>query len=157
MGVETALNTATSTVRAIAQNGKAEFARRKSASRGEYAPAWQWLQDACGQAQNDVSRAEAALVAAVACMASNAAATARAARARAHLQSLSRQLDVLRRAAGPPPLPTDAGRGHFVRRRVPADNSCLFHCIKYIYARSRPGATPAHLRARCVVVEMVAA
>jgi hypothetical protein len=45
------------------------------------------------------------------------------------------------------PADTSKNGGRFVQRRVPADNSCLFHCIQRIY---RSGNSPQAIRRQCV-------
>ena len=64
-------------------------------------------------------------------------------------ETLVNQLHLVLRATGPPPVPADTSKngGRFVQRRVPADNSCLFHCIQRIY---RSGNTPQAIRRQCV-------
>ena len=67
----------------------------------------------------------------------------------AEFQQLKHQLHLVLRATGPPPVPADTSKngGRFVQRRVPADNSCLFHCIQRIY---RSGNSPQTIRRQCV-------
>ncbi len=62
------------------------------------------------------------------------------------LEYLKKQLLFLSRAGGPPPVPEIVkGEEHFICRKVPADNSCLFHCFDALFgktskSRSQEGA-----------------
>jgi hypothetical protein len=62
------------------------------------------------------------------------------------IQPLKQTMYSVSRACGPPPLPVDT-ESRFKQRNVPADNSCLFHCIKRIY---RCQENTMKLRQQCV-------
>jgi hypothetical protein len=67
-----------------------------------------------------------------------------------HLVSLRSKLASIENHLGPPLLPDDAGQGKFECLRVPADNSCLFHCLKRAFATmGENGGSPLELRRRC--------
>ena len=72
----------------------------------------------------------------------------RATAALAHLKWLQGRLTTIANALGPAPLPTHAEEGKFVHRRVPADNSCLFHTINQIFHDGT--LEPVELRRRVV-------
>jgi len=70
----------------------------------------------------------------------------RASAALAHLATLAERLSTVERALGPAPLPEDPGEGRFAARRIPADNSCLFHCVSQAFTSG--AAPPLALRRR---------
>ena len=67
-----------------------------------------------------------------------------------HVATLRDRLSAIADAVGPAPLPdiVESGEDGFRIRRIPADNSCLFHCISGIFHGGTAAA--ASLRRRCV-------
>ena len=101
----------------------------------EYNEAHAWLQHQCQKLHNEIQF--------------NIVTTKSRQAELQQLHQLQHQLRLVLRATGPPPVPADTSKngGRFVQRRVPADNSCLFHCIQRIY---RSGNTTQAIRRQCV-------
>ena len=74
--------------------------------------------------------------------------TSRGSSAMSHLRTLHQRLKTIEAALGPAPLPEDGSTpGMFVQRRIPADNSCLFHSINDIFYNG--SSTAMELRQQC--------
>ena len=118
-------------ITSFAKQAQASFLEHLRSS--EYCGAHSWLLQSCMDLHNELASLQRH---------SNATELAQ-------LKQAQQQLYQISRAGGPPPLPSDVAHsgGKFVPRRVPADNSCLFHCFKGIY---KTQDTLLELRLQCI-------
>ena len=129
------VNSLSERIAAFVSNVKEEFCTRLS--RTDYLSAHGWIQAACQEYFNEITFLETTRLSQMADKQLSLQL----------LQRLKQTMYNVSRACGPPPLPLEAGDFHFRQRHVPADNSCLFHCIKRIYKCSE---STMEIRRQCV-------
>ena len=123
----------TQNINTFSNNAKTEFLNQLSTN--EYLNAHHWLQSTCKKYFNEINFAME---------------TSKSFTDLQHLQHLQQQMIQLSRTVGPPPLPLESS-SNFICRHVPADNSCLFHCINKIYnSKQQTIPTTQDIRQQCI-------
>ena len=122
---EAELDAVSNAVSEFCRHGKQAFEGRIGS--GGYAEAYAWLTESLTGLRSRISLTHRNVRTAA------SASPARAAAAHRHLDALRDRLAAVLAAVGPAPIPSVADTNCFMQCRVPADNSCLYHCISAIF------------------------
>jgi hypothetical protein len=121
--IENCLNQVTQVTNTLWTSGQAQF--EEKCKKYTYHCAFTWLAGVINGVETQIKSVEQSLL--------SQTKNARAKSALQHLKGLSGKIAVIKTATGPHPLPVEAREARFLVRQMPADNSCLFHCIAHIF------------------------